>query len=393
MSRSKRSHGEGTIRKRGKNWLFELCIDGKRHNGSCKIAEHPSRREANQVFNNWKIQLSARAAAEAAGILTWNDLFDKYLKRQRLNDREQAYNVEKMTTRYLRPYWGRKVAADSIPADVEDYIDWRREQPTYKGTPPANATINRELSTLVSASVLHTPHPVDLKIQKLDESAGVRQGLVTRQDYDALLYELEPYQKPVWCTAFHTGVRQGELLKLERDWVDWHSRMIDVPGRTSDRKRVTKNAQGHYIPLYTQALYDLVRWAYDTGNPECKYLFQREGKPISKHTFHQSMKRACGRAKLTSLLFHDTRRTAVTMMIEFGFTPEEAMSISNHRDPSILKRYDILSPAKQKQRILRLMPRLAAMHEKNILGTDYGRITDGAEAALETDSGDGPKVN
>ena len=392
MRRHKNSHGDGSIRKRGKHWLFDICIDGNRRSGSCKVAEFPTRKEANQQFADWKADLRAKAAAQAAGIFTMNDLFTKYFKRQRNNEREQTYNVEKMTNKYLRPRLGHIVAAELTPDDIEDYIDGRKQDLTYKGTPPANATINRELTTVQSSLLLHSPNPIDLKIKKLDESAGVRQGLIAHKTYSSLLFELESYQKPVWCTAFHTGVRQGELLKLERAWVDWQTGMIDVPGR-SDRKRVTKNAQGHYIPLYTQSLHDLVRWAYDTGDPACKYLFQREGRQISRHTFYQSMKRACVRIGEPNLFFHDTRRTAVTMMIEHGFTPDEAMSISNHRDPSVFKRYNILSPAKQKERIQRLMPRLAAMHEKNILATDYGQITDGKNEPPAANSVEGRKVN
>jgi integrase len=388
MSRHKRSHGEGTYRPENGGYLCEY----KRKSKMFKYADYPTKKLFLQAFAEWRGGLDAKAKAEANGILTMNDLFDRHFRRQRINEREQTYNTEKMTDKYLRPRIGSIVATDLTPDHLEEYVDGRKQDLTYKGTPPTNATINRELSIVQGSLLLHSPNPIDLKIKKLDESDGVRQGLIAREIYSSLLFELEPYQKPVWCMAFHTGVRQGELLKLERNWVDWPTRMIDVPGR-SDRKRVTKNAQGHYIPLYTQAMYDLVRWAYDASDPACKYLFQREGKRISRHTFYQSMKRACVRIGQPNLFFHDTRRTAITMMIEFGFTPDEAMSISNHRDPSVFKRYNILSPAKQKQRIQQLMPRLAAMHEKNILGTNYERITSTEKTLLAADSADGGKVN
>ena len=51
---------------------------------------------------------------------------------------------------------------------------------------------------------------------------NARQGFLTDQQYAKLLEALPDFLKPLFVTAYHTGVRLGELLAWDWDQVDWN---------------------------------------------------------------------------------------------------------------------------------------------------------------------------
>lgn len=355
--RSKKSHGEGSIRPRGNSWQLRYLGETR----TLRQADYPTKQAINREFGRWKEELNAKA--DAGESVTMSQLFDRVLAHHRRNDLSETYIIEKKIEKYLRPRLGHFDARKFGLDQVDEYIDERLQEKTYKGTPTRNATVNRELSIIVSALRQLRPEPRNLQIKKLDEEDGIRQGTVSEDEYQLFLRELEDYQKPVWCFSYYTGVRQGQLLKLRRDWAkDWEKTgMIEVPGRFGG-ERITKNGKPHNIPIYTDGMRAFLRWTIENGNPACPYLFQREGKRISKQTFYCAMKRAAKRLGLAHVLFHDLRRTAVTNMIAAGNLPDEAMAVSGHVDPSVFKRYNIISNEKAKVKVLQVADRMAAWH-------------------------------
>ena len=75
--------------------------------------------------------------------------------------------------------------------------------------------------------------------------------------------------------------------------------------------------------------------------PGCSLIFHRDGKPVGD--FWCTFRRACDRAKLRAITFHDFRRTAVRNMVRAGVPEAVAMAISGHRTRSMFDRYNITS--------------------------------------------------
>jgi integrase len=74
---------------------------------------------------------------------------------------------------------------------------------------------------------------------------------------------------------------------------------------------------------------------------------------------------------IENALFHDLRRTALTNMIEAGFSEKEAMEISGHKTRYVFDRYHIVSERRLKQLAERLERHLRSK-EQDVLGTDSG---------------------
>ena len=124
--------------------------------------------------------------------------------------------------------------------------------------------------------------------------------------------------------ALETGARLGELLKLR--WQD-----VNLAKRTA-KLLDTKNGEDRIIPLSSKALGTLkslprhihgrVFWRWSASD-----------------SFNKTWTRACQRAGINDLRFHDLRHEAVSRLFEKGLNPMEAASVSGHKTLAMLKRY------------------------------------------------------
>jgi len=70
-------------------------------------------------------------------------------------------------------------------------------------------------------------------------------------------------------------------------------------------------------------------------------VFNRSGRRIE--SFRRSWKKACEKAGLPGLLFHDLRRSAVRNLERAGVPRSVAMKLTGHKTESIYRRYAIVA--------------------------------------------------
>lgn len=125
--------------------------------------------------------------------------------------------------------------------------------------------------------------------------------------------------------ALETGARLGELLKLS--WRDVNlSRRIAL-------LRDTKNGEDRSIPLSSRAVAAL------EGLPRHIVKDRVFWRWSASDSFSKTWARACQRAGIEGLRFHDLRHEAVSRLFEKGLNPMEAASVSGHKTLAMLKRY------------------------------------------------------
>jgi integrase len=250
------------------------------------------------------------------------------------NGRGSAKQLQSRLKQHLRPFFGQLKAATVGTRQISGYITKRKKAGAK------NATINRELEHLRRAFKLGfdaEPQLVlkPLKFKKLTED-NVREGLIDHNQYLALRAGLpEPYRTFFVC-AYHLGTRLGELGKIQWSEVDFDRNEIIM------KRYNTKAKKPRVLPIYGDMgeFLAMAKEVRDAESPLCPWVFQRKGK---RFVFANKVwKNRVKKLGVEGLLFHDLRRTALTNMIEAGFSEKEAMEISGHTTDRTFRRYHII---------------------------------------------------
>lgn len=154
-------------------------------------------------------------------------------------------------------------------------------------------------------------------------------------DLRAIAAALKTFRNPLFreviLFALATGMRRGEILRVEWKHIDWKQSVLEIP--------VTKNRHPRTIPLTRRGLRILTEMRSGTGAD--KVVF-----PISANALRLSWQRLQEKAKLDDLRFHDMRHEAVSRFFEAGLSLSKVALISGHRDPKMLMRYTHLDASK-----------------------------------------------
>jgi integrase len=166
---------------------------------------------------------------------------------------------------------------------------------------------------------------------------NIRTGFLSDEQYKALLSELPPELKPLFVVGYATGIRLGELRSIRWEQVDLKDGFITL--ETGE----TKNGEGRMVPILKGEMEDLLTAAKkerEEKYPGSSWVFSRDGEPIKD--FRWAWEKACGRAGVPELKFHDLRRTAVRNMRRAGVPQVVRMKISGHKTDSMERRYNIV---------------------------------------------------
>jgi len=131
-----------------------------------------------------------------------------------------------------------------------------------------------------------------------------------------------PYLLPLVILAIETAMRRGELLGLERQYLKINNRTAYLP--------LTKNGDSRTVPLSTRAIATL---------NELPVHLSGQVFPLSETALRGLWGRACRRAGLVDLHFHDLRHEATSRLFEKGLNIMEVSAITGHKDLKMLKRY------------------------------------------------------
>lgn len=176
------------------------------------------------------------------------------------------------------------------------------------------------------------------KVKKLlKKHENARSIIVTLDDLNRILSGMSRHARDITLTAFHTGMRRGEIVNLTWDRVDLKMRMITL------KDEHTKTGRGREIPI-NESLHKILSDIPQSIHSD-RYVFLYKGLPVKD--IRASLKSACekvgipyGRNTDGGVTFHDIRHTFVTNMRRAGVHEKVLMEITGHMTREMQDRYD-----------------------------------------------------
>ncbi|MDA8149897.1 MAG: site-specific integrase [Nitrospiraceae bacterium] len=252
---------------------------------------------------------------------TLSEALDRY--EREVSSQKRSSDQDRI---YVR-YWKKTGLAGRFLASIQgkDLALWRDER--LLAVKPA--TVDRELriiSHLYTIAVKEwgmagLVNPVtQIRKPKLPPGRDRRLG---PGELEKILSNTEsPHLSHIVRFALETAMRRGEIAGMTWEMVDLKKRTVTLPE--------TKNGEKRIVPLSSEALRIL------SGIPR-----RLDGSVwgITEDPITRAFIRACKRAKVEGLTFHDLRHEATSRLFEKGFNPMEVAAITGHKTLQMLKRY------------------------------------------------------
>jgi integrase len=316
-----------------------------------KVEHNPA--QGKRVMKRFPLKKDAEAylgkvqAAKREG--RYHDVFDV--------KRETQVIFKDLAARYVENYQGQKCfyrlkyyLVDEYRATFGDrrlseisylelgtYRNRRKATPTRAGKPRADATVNRELSTLrhmlnkaVEWGMLEN-NPSNKGSRLMLKENNHRLRFLSGAEIDALLKACSPHLKPIIETALLTGMRRGELLSLK--WEQIRNGFIYLTE--------TKSGKGRQIPV-NKRMEEVLREVRRGNQLKSPFVFC----DIQGRRFYQvrrSFITACRKAGIEAFRFHDLRHTFASQLVMRGASLKAVQELLGHADLKMTMRYAHLS--------------------------------------------------
>jgi integrase len=227
---------------RGKTWWIRYSVLGERQE-RFESSKSTNKNDAIRLLNKRRKEIDDRQITSTDA--TVGDLLRLYLEDQKRQKRHSYQQADGYVRLHLKPAFGKIKASALSTKMIKAFID-QKQAADY-----ANASINRWLEALRRAYTLglkELPPLVyvapEIEDLMLDENDNVREGFLEHEQYVRLRDELPNHQKLILVIGYHLGMRQGEIVALRWDQVDWDANLIRL------EKKQTKGKKARNAPLY-----------------------------------------------------------------------------------------------------------------------------------------------
>lgn len=250
---------------------------------------------------------------------------------------------EKQTA--LLTWWktrlGHLLLADLTSSVIAEARDFLLNEKTRRKKVRSPSTVNRYLAALsktLSIAVKEWEWLDDSpmrKVTKPKEAPG-RDRFLSPDEKERLMAACKaspnPFLYPLVGLSILTGMRFGELIKLNWEDVDFNQRTIVL--------RETKNGDRRVIPM-TEVSESLFKQCPTYIRNPSGLIFKstRQNNQSGVISVRQAFQNALNEANIEGFRWHDLRHSAASFLAMNGATQGELMAILGHRSPHMTRRY------------------------------------------------------
>jgi len=352
------NYGFGTVytrkTKEGKDrWYLDYIVSGERKRHIVKNAQ--TRAEAvlvlqEKIAEAFSVAHNSRTKNRRTKFQELADSYiNEYAKINKRSWRSDRYRIEA----HMKSFFGNMDLEDIDPRSIENYRAERLEMGVTKSTVNREITIMKKMFNLAIDWKLTYENPVT-KVKLFSEKDTQKERILTEEEELELLAESPDYLKPILVVALTTGMRRGEILNLRWKQVDMKKRQIRV--------EETKSGKNRTIPINDVLFKELLQIKQSSGKSVFIFPNPKTEKPYSE--VKKSFKKACGRAGIEDLRFHDLRHTFATRLIESGVDIITVRDLLGHFSVRVTQRYTHTNQ-KQMKNAVQLLAQKALNKAKN----------------------------
>lgn len=311
------------------------------------------RRRKHRLSRNEKEAREALAALEGQAIVNrrlgirplvpirFGDMVAKFVEHAKTNV-PRSWKRYQDSAEALEAFFGKQVFLTAIePEQIEKYKSSR-----LKEVKPG--TINRDLQALrrmfnLGKAWSHArENPFDEQVSLLPEPGG-RVRYLTQDEFVKVVSCCPPHLRPLIVTAVHTGLRMGDLLRLQWPYVDLENGFASI--------LQPKNNEPRHIPLNRTVQEVLLPIKLKNK----LWVFTNEaGKKIPSRTVEYQFALAIKKAGIQDFRFHDLRHTTASWLAMAGANQDVIRDVLGHKDIRMSFRYTHLMPGRTKAALEKL---------------------------------------
>ncbi len=277
------------------------------------------------AWHTYKLRIPRRYFEEGAS--RWLDEHD---------DKRSAHS-DRTIIKWFRQHLDGMLLTD-IDGDVIAQLRQAKRKDTLKnGKPVSRLTVNRHMAWL--RSMLRAAkdqwewidaHP---KIPMYRE-IPLEPRWITGKQFKNLHTALPPYLARCAAFAVYTGLRAGPIRAVQWNQVNMRKRVVLV------KVSQAKNAKALRVPLGPNAM-EVLRECKGRGD----FVFTKDGEQVPVEMVNRAWRRACKKAKLEGLRFHDLRHTWASWHVQKGTPLHVLQQLGGWSSIEMVQRYAHLAPA------------------------------------------------
>jgi len=311
-----------TIRKRGSSWQAQVRKKGQTLS---KTFEKKADAQAWATEVEGQIGKGTFVNPTFAERMTLSELLDRF--EAEILPSLRGQKAEKTRVRHLRRELGKRTLVELTPCRLAEFRQERLKVLGPQSVKHELGLLNRVLKLAHSEWGISLPGGVPaVKAPRLPHG---RERRLEAGELERLIEALavSPGTQAMVLFALETAVRRSELCAMRWEDVDMRRGLLRIPK--------TKTLVPRTIPLTTKAVEILKQLPRNiTG----------EVWEMSPDGLTHAFIKACRRAGIRNLHFHDLRHEATSRLIEKGLSTLEVSVITGHRSLDMLGRYTHLRP-------------------------------------------------
>ena len=263
---------------------------------------------------------------------------------------------ESIIKKKILPYFAKRKLSEITAKDIMRWQNEVREMTDCHGKPLSKTylkTVHNQLSAIFNHAARFYGLNLNPARQAGNMGAEERKEMLfwTREEYTKFSEAM--MDKPLSFYAFEVlywcGVREGELLALTPADFDFEKRTVSINKsyqRLSGQDLITtpkteKSNRVITMPQFlAEEIQDYIKMLYGIGPDDRMFT-------VTKSYLHREMDRGAKEAGIPRIRIHDIRHSAVSLLIDMGFSATAIADRVGHESIDITYNYAHLFPSKQ----------------------------------------------